>query len=93
MLDWNRNTIKIRKNSYHIVLATFGVRCDSRFVLDVQYEKFTKLLIAPRTCTMQISSYYILKLIYKYIHDAREQNASNSDHFTVLFFLITWFLF
>ena len=35
-------------NSDHIVLATFGVRYDSRFVIDVLYKKFTKLLTDPR---------------------------------------------
>ena len=33
--------------SDHIVLATFGVRYDSRFVIDVLYKKFTKLLTDP----------------------------------------------
>ena len=36
--------------SDHIVLATFGVRYDSPFVIDVLYKKFTKLLTDPRIC-------------------------------------------
>ena len=35
-------------NINNIVLATFCVRYDIRFVLDVLYKKFTKLLTAPR---------------------------------------------
>ena len=35
-------------NSDYIVLATFGVRYDSRFVIDVLCKKFTKLLTDPR---------------------------------------------
>ena len=34
-------------NNKHIVLATFGVRYDSRFVIDVLNKKFTKLLTDP----------------------------------------------
>ena len=36
-------------NSNHIVLTKFGVRYDSRFVIDVLNKKFTKLLTDPRT--------------------------------------------
>ena len=35
-------------NSNHIVLTNFDVRFDSRFVLDVLYKNFTKLLTDPR---------------------------------------------
>ena len=34
--------------SDHIVLATFGVRYDSHFVIDILYKKFAKLLTDPR---------------------------------------------
>ena len=35
-------------NRKHIVLTHFGVRNDSRFVIDVLYKKSTKLLTDPR---------------------------------------------
>ena len=35
-------------NSNHIVLTNFGVRFDSRLVIDVLYKNFTKLLTDPR---------------------------------------------
>ena len=34
--------------SNHIVLTNSGVRYDSRFVIDILYKKFTKLLTDPR---------------------------------------------
>ena len=43
------------KNSHYIVLATFGVRYDSRFALDVLYKKFTKLLMDPRMSSLPVS--------------------------------------
>ena len=45
-------------NSDHVVLATFGVRYDSRFVIEVLYKKFTKLLTDPRTMK------YVEKMIF-----------------------------
>ena len=35
-------------NNNHIVLTNFGVRYDSRLVIDVLYKMFTKLLTDPR---------------------------------------------
>ena len=34
-------------NSYHIVLAIYGVRYDCHFILDVLYKKFTKIIDGP----------------------------------------------
>ena len=47
-------------NSDHIVLAPFGVNYDSRFVIDVLYKKFTKLLTDPRIQLHLITSRFFL---------------------------------
>ena len=52
-------------NSNHIVLASFGVPYDSRFVLDVLDKKFTKLLTALSETRIRLRRYAANDKIFK----------------------------